>query len=281
MATTQTACRVCAGDLSLRVAGTNGHAPVAEAFAPSLHETGRHGDLLACVECGTVQQPLLPAGDELHELYRDMSDDAYLGEEGGRRATAAHLLDLIAAQVAGGRLLDVGCGHGLLLDEARSRGYETVGLELSRSAARHAREALGPRRPRAAGRGLRRPRRLRRRRARRRARAPRRPGRRGRSLRGAAAPRRRAVRRHARPLVGDRAPRRPALVGLRARPRVPAAARHAARAARRPRPGHLHRRAARALVLGPALGVGPGRAPGARAQAASSGWPTRCPTAPR
>ena len=72
-----------------------------------------------------------------------MSDDAYLGEEGGRRATAARLLDLIAAQVGGGRLLDVGCGHGLLLDEARSRGYETVGLELSRSAARHAREALG------------------------------------------------------------------------------------------------------------------------------------------
>src|SRR5689334_21184182 len=143
MATTQSACRVCAGDLSLRVAGTNGHAPLAEAFAPSRHETGRHGDLLACVECGTVQQPQLPAGDELHELYRDMSDDAYLGEEPGRRATAAHLLDLIGAQVAGGRLLDVGCGHGLLLDEARSRGYETVGLELSRSAARHAREALG------------------------------------------------------------------------------------------------------------------------------------------
>jgi 2-polyprenyl-3-methyl-5-hydroxy-6-metoxy-1,4-benzoquinol methylase len=143
MATTQSACRVCAGDLSLRVAGTNGHTPLAEAFAPSRHETGRHGDLLACVECGTVQQPLLPAGDDLHELYRDMSDDAYLGEEPGRRATAGHLLDLIGARVASGRLLDVGCGHGLLLDEARSRGYETVGLELSRSAARHAREALG------------------------------------------------------------------------------------------------------------------------------------------
>jgi SAM-dependent methyltransferase len=140
---TQTACRVCAGDLSLRVAGSNGTAPVAESFAPSLHETGRHGDLLACVECGTVQQPLLPAGDELHELYRDMRDDAYLSEEAGRRATAMHLLDLIAARVDRGRLLDVGCGHGLLLDEARSRGYETVGLELSRSAARHAREALG------------------------------------------------------------------------------------------------------------------------------------------
>jgi SAM-dependent methyltransferase len=140
---TETACRVCAGDLSLRVVGSNGHPPPPEAFAPSSHETGRHGDLLECVECGTVQQPQLPAGDELHALYRDMRDDAYLGEEAGRRATAAHLLDRIGAQVPRGRLLDVGCGHGLLLDEARSRGYETVGLELSRSAARHAREALG------------------------------------------------------------------------------------------------------------------------------------------
>src|SRR2546423_8702775 len=139
---TRTACRVCAGDLSLRVSGNNGSAPMAEAFAPSRHEPGRHGDLLACVECGTIQQPLLPAGDALHDLYRDVDDDAYLGEEAGRRATAAHLLDLIGAHVNGGRLLDVGCGHGLLLDEARTRGFQTVGLELSRTAARHAREAL-------------------------------------------------------------------------------------------------------------------------------------------
>jgi SAM-dependent methyltransferase len=138
---TRTACRVCAGELSLRVSG-NGGSPVAEAFAPSLHETGRHGDLLECVECGTVQQ-LLPSGDELHDLYRDVDDEAYLAEETGRRATAAHLLDLIGEHVEGGRLLDVGCGHGLLLDEARRRGYEVTGLELSRTAARHARDALG------------------------------------------------------------------------------------------------------------------------------------------
>ena len=104
---------------------------------------GHHGDLLACRECGTVQQPVLPQGAQLHDLYRDMRDDAYLSEESGRRATANRLLDLIAPHVPGGRLLDIGCGHGLLLDEARRRGYATVGLELSREAARHARETLG------------------------------------------------------------------------------------------------------------------------------------------
>jgi len=136
-------CRVCDGELVLLVAGNGNGSMAADAFAPSSHEPGRHGDLLSCVECGTVQQPALPAGDELHDLYRDMRDDAYLVEETGRRATAASLLDLIAERVPAGRLLDVGCGHGLLLDEARRRGYEVVGLELSRSAARHARERLG------------------------------------------------------------------------------------------------------------------------------------------
>jgi 2-polyprenyl-3-methyl-5-hydroxy-6-metoxy-1,4-benzoquinol methylase len=134
-------CRICSGDLELKVQG-NGATVTAAALSPSAHEPGRHGDLLQCRECGTVQQPILPKGDQLHDLYRDMRDDAYLSEETGRRATANRLLDLIAAHVPNGRLLDVGCGHGLLLDEARNRGYETLGLELSREAAKHARDAL-------------------------------------------------------------------------------------------------------------------------------------------
>src|SRR4051794_26757150 len=134
-------CRICAGDLELHVRGTD--RPVeAAALSPSRHEPGEHGDLFACLDCGAVQQPALPPGAALHELYRDMRDEGYLEEEPGRRATAARLLDLIGVHVPGGRLLDVGCGHGVLLDEARRRGYATVGLELSRSAARHAREAL-------------------------------------------------------------------------------------------------------------------------------------------
>jgi SAM-dependent methyltransferase len=139
MAVPQT-CRICTGALTLHVRG--GHGTVtAELLAPSFHEPGEHGDLLICRQCGAVQQPSLPAG--VHELYRDMSDDAYLVEEHGRRATAVRLLELIRARVPAGRLLDVGCGHGLLLDEARTAGYEPTGLELSRSAAGHARDGLG------------------------------------------------------------------------------------------------------------------------------------------
>src|SRR3954452_25595406 len=131
-------CRICSGELELVVRG-NGAAPTAAAFSPSAHVVGQHGDLLRCTECATVQQPVLPSGETLHDLYREMRADEYLAEEEGRRATANRLLDLIGAHRPSGRLLDVGCGHGLLLDEARTRGYETVGLELSREAARHAR----------------------------------------------------------------------------------------------------------------------------------------------
>jgi 2-polyprenyl-3-methyl-5-hydroxy-6-metoxy-1,4-benzoquinol methylase len=136
------ACRICSGDVRLRLRG-RGDAPTAAVLSPSHHAPGGHGDLFACVECGTVQQPALPAAAELHALYRDVRDEAYLAEEPGRRATAARLLDLVAPFASRGRLLDVGCGPGLLLDEARRRGYETVGLELSRAAAAHARDVLG------------------------------------------------------------------------------------------------------------------------------------------
>jgi 2-polyprenyl-3-methyl-5-hydroxy-6-metoxy-1,4-benzoquinol methylase len=117
--------------------------PDASGFSPTCHRPGEHGDLHRCRDCGTVHQPRLPAGRELHDLYRGMSDDGYLEEEAGRRATAGRLLDLIGEHVPAGRLLDVGCGHGLLLDEARRRGYETRGVELSAAAASYARDVLG------------------------------------------------------------------------------------------------------------------------------------------
>src|SRR3954471_12807415 len=136
------ACRICSGPLRLLYPGAGNEAR-AEAFSPTNHEPGQYGDLYACERCGTVQQPSLPHGDALLDLYRAMHDDHYLDEEAGRRRTARRLLDALSRHAGGGRLLDVGCGHGLLLDEARRAGWEAEGLELSRRAASHARERLG------------------------------------------------------------------------------------------------------------------------------------------
>ena len=112
---------------------------MADAFAPSCHSVSGYADLYACERCGTVQQPDLPSGAELHDLYRDMRDDAYLAEEAGRRVTARRLLDAIERHAPRGRMLEVGCGHGLLLDEARARGWSVEGLELAAESREHAR----------------------------------------------------------------------------------------------------------------------------------------------
>jgi len=135
-------CPVCSGSLRLLHRGA-ATAPVPEDLSPSCHRPGVYGDLYRCGDCFAVVQPSLPAGAVLEDLYRGMADRAYLDEERGRRATANRLLDLIAPGRAEGRLLDVGCGHGLLLDEARRRGYDVQGLELSSGAAAHARDVLG------------------------------------------------------------------------------------------------------------------------------------------
>ena len=135
-------CAICRGPLFLRYRGSDAP-PSAARFAPSRHRPGEHGDLYECRRCGTVQQPSLPGGSQLHSLYRAMEDGDYLAEEAGRRRTAARLLDLVGRHVPRGRLLDVGCGHGVLLAEARARGYEVLGLELAAGAVHHARDALG------------------------------------------------------------------------------------------------------------------------------------------
>ncbi len=137
-----TACRICGETLDFARRGS-GFEHQSSAFRPTSHPPGEHGDLYRCGTCGTIQQPSLPQGADLRDLYRDVSDPDYLGEERGRRHTARWLLDLLGRYVPRGRLLEVGCGYGLLLDEARRRGYETEGLELSREAVAHARETLG------------------------------------------------------------------------------------------------------------------------------------------
>jgi SAM-dependent methyltransferase len=134
-------CQICSGPLRLLHSGSGLEAS-ALAFSPTNHQPGQYGDLYKCERCGTVAQPSLPRGDALLELYRQMRDDHYLDEEAGRRATARRLLDQIGRFAPSGRLLDVGCGHGLLLDEARRLGYEAEGLELSDHAAAYARETL-------------------------------------------------------------------------------------------------------------------------------------------
>lgn len=103
--------------------------------------------IVSCTSCGHVRVDPRIADDRLDELY----DDAYYRGEGfdatidydaapSERTIIENgdIIDSIAEAVGGSvhglRWLDVGCGTGTLLEQARARGALVTGFDSSRSA---------------------------------------------------------------------------------------------------------------------------------------------------
>lgn len=88
----------------------------------------------ACAGCGAGATMPRPSADELARCYAatyGYSTHDLIEAEKRRRAAA--LLDWAGLRT--GRILDVGCMFGFLLDEARDRGLTAHGVELSAGAA--------------------------------------------------------------------------------------------------------------------------------------------------
>jgi SAM-dependent methyltransferase len=98
--------------------------------------------LLQCGQCGLVFTPQFAGLAEMVEFYEDYygSDDLVFSPLNEKRIQ--EILARVEAEVGVGRLLDVGCGAGHLLQVARSRGWDVHGIEISASALQHLR-ALG------------------------------------------------------------------------------------------------------------------------------------------
>lgn len=136
-------CAACGSDsleLHLRVAGEagpNGLIPTTDRFGTAL------SDIVRCRACGHMQLERLPPSEVLSDAYAEARSEDYLAEEAGQRETARVALRRIESHVRTGALLDVGCWFGFLLDEARRRGWRTVGVEPSVAASAYARRQLG------------------------------------------------------------------------------------------------------------------------------------------
>ena len=107
--------------------------------------------VVRCPRCGLVFVSPRLRPDALQRLYDE--PEYHQGVYGGtgemflqRQWTAGRLalaVQELGRPVRGARLLEVGSGHGLFLEAARARGFEVVGVELSQTAAAHARASLG------------------------------------------------------------------------------------------------------------------------------------------
>lgn len=117
-------CRTDGGPEIFRFLRPRSAAPTGQ---PTESLYGRAGRLVRCPDCGLVRQDPAPAAP-----YDEAVDPDYLAEEPGIRETFRRTLDRIERYRGDvGRLLDVGCGPGLLLEEATRRGWKAVGVEPS------------------------------------------------------------------------------------------------------------------------------------------------------
>lgn len=99
--------------------------------------------IVRCMSCGFVYAVLKePVGDLVRD-YTDMVDPEYATEEKGRRKQAQAILKFLSQLKTGGKLLDVGCGPGFLLAEAKAQGWRVQGVDLSSWAKDTAMERFG------------------------------------------------------------------------------------------------------------------------------------------
>lgn len=108
----------------------------------------REGDyvMVRCLRCSFVYQNPRPPQQELSKAYQTYLPE---GEEEieawGRMVEPVFKTgaDLIERHIPRGRLLDVGTGYGFFLALMQSRGWETMGLEISPTGAQYGRKRWG------------------------------------------------------------------------------------------------------------------------------------------
>src|SRR5438093_7693856 len=116
-------------------------------FAASDYITGDQFMIERCEDCGIAFTRPRPSGAELGKYY----PASYYGGSKRFPAPIQRLQRSLYAQRAKaverilgakGRVLDIGCGPGLLLRALQERGWDVQGTEFSDQSAAHARDVL-------------------------------------------------------------------------------------------------------------------------------------------
>lgn len=105
--------------------------PANRAYAISEIELEKPNKVVRCMSCGIVYAMSSETLSQITRDYETMEDSDYLLEEKGRREQARIVLSQIRKFKKHGRILDIGCGPGFFLDEARKQGWEVSGVDLS------------------------------------------------------------------------------------------------------------------------------------------------------
>lgn len=136
----QTAAYHSSGGIHCTLCGADAHRRLFDKYGRSFY---------ACGVCGVTFLAPQPTDEELAAMYTEEYyaswglDREFSVVREMKTATFAEKLARVAEHVPTGRLLDIGCAAGFLLEAARDRGWDGYGVELSRFSAEIAQHSLG------------------------------------------------------------------------------------------------------------------------------------------
>jgi len=112
-------------------------------YLATLDDFSGYHQIVKCQVCGLVYANPREDSEDLISQYQKVVDQTYLEEDVGRRITFQKSLEKIEQYKSPGRLLDVGCAVGFLLDIASKKGWEVFGIEPSQWARNYAKKNFG------------------------------------------------------------------------------------------------------------------------------------------
>lgn len=134
-----TACPICgpaAGAAEIYAARFDEAMLTSATFSARRIPDGQHFRIVRCQSCGLLRSDPAASPDALAALYRD-SAMTYADEVANLRKTYGRYLARLRHR---GSLLEIGCGNGFFLEEARRQGYHVQGIEPSEEARSRAAE---------------------------------------------------------------------------------------------------------------------------------------------